>query len=79
MDVILSRHAKNRMRLWELDPTDVLAALAAPDRVTPSRGGRHHAWQYSRARWLRVTYADEGGTRVVITVTVRRHGPEGVQ
>ncbi len=77
MDVVLSRHAKNRMRMWDVSLADVLGAIDAPDVQTPSRHGRQSAWHYSRGRWLRVTYIDEAEIRVVVTVTVRRRGPEG--
>ncbi len=72
----LTRHARNRMRLWHLTEADVTRVLTQPDRVTPSRHERQHAWQQTASGCLRVTYAEEGGIRVVVTVTVRRRGPE---
>jgi len=69
MAVYITRHARNRMRLWHLTEADVMRILTQPDRVKPSRRGRQHAWQQTARGWLRVTYAEEGETRVVVTVT----------
>jgi hypothetical protein len=49
-----------------------------PDCVTPSRQGREHVWKQTHGGWLRVKYIQEGQTTVVVTVTARRRGLEGV-
>src|ERR671923_2490014 len=72
-----TRHARNRMRLWHLTEADVMELLTQPDCVTPSRQGREHVWKQPHGGWLRVTSIQEGQTTVVVTVTVRRRGPEG--
>lgn len=74
----LTRHARNRMRLWQLTETEVTEALRHPEQVTPSSHGQRHAWKQTAQGWLRVTYAEEDETFIVITVTVRRRGPEEV-
>jgi len=71
-----TRHARNRMRLYDLTEIDVTEALSQPDRLTPTSHGEQHAWQHIPRGWLRVTYVEEHQTVVVITVTVRRRGPE---
>lgn len=73
--IYLTRHARNRLRRWQLTEDDARMVLAAPDRVTASVHGRMNAWKQTPAGWLRVTYRDEPGRQVIITVTQRRRGP----
>jgi hypothetical protein len=72
----LTRHARNRMRLYHVTPAEVTNALRQPDGVTPSSSGAQHAWKQIPRGWLRVTSIQEGQYTLVITVTVRRRGPE---
>jgi hypothetical protein len=74
--IILTRHARNRLRLWKLTEVDVSETLAAPDEVTSSHHGRRNAWKNLEGRWLRVTFIQEDDTITVITATIRRRGPE---
>jgi hypothetical protein len=46
----------------------VLSALEAPDRVEPSRDERINAYKSVGDRLLKVTYIEEDGNIVVITV-----------
>jgi hypothetical protein len=71
-----TRHARNRVRLYHLTEADVSDALRQPDGVTPSSHGEQHAWKHTSRGWLRVTHVKEGQTTIIITVTVRRRGPE---
>ena len=71
-----TRHARNRMRLYRLTQAEVTDALHQPDRVTPTSHGEKHVWKQLPRGWLRVTYSEEGLVTVVMTVTVRRRGPE---
>jgi Domain of unknown function (DUF4258) len=71
-----TRHARNRMRLYQLTEADVTGALRQPDRVTPTSHGEQHAWKHIPRGWLRVTSVEENQILIVITVTVRRRGPE---
>ena len=78
MEVYLTRHARNRMRLYEVAEGDVRGALEHPERITPASFQAVHAWKRTATgAWLRVTYTDEGARRVVITVTPRSHPPGG--
>jgi hypothetical protein len=70
----LTRHARNRMRLYHLTEAEVSDALRQPDRVTSTSHGEQHAWKPIPRSWLRITKADQ--TIIIITVTVRRRGPE---
>jgi len=73
MEVFFTRHARNRMRLYEIAEEDVRTALADPAEVTVGAFGRQHAWKRrAQGSWLRVTFKDEGIRRVVITVTPKR-------
>lgn len=71
-----TRHARNRMRFWSLTEAEVASVLTQPDRVTSSSHGRLNAWKQTEGYWLRITYAEEGQTLTVVTVTLRRRGPE---
>lgn len=76
MEVYLTRHARNRMRLYEIGEETVREAPARPDDITMGEFGCRHAWKQGVGNvWLRVTCVDEGARRVVITVTPKRHGP----
>lgn len=78
MEVYLTRHARNRMRLYEIGEEAVGEALRKPDDIIMGEFGRRHAWKRGVGNvWLRVTFVDEGARRVVITVTPKRHGPGG--
>ena len=72
-----SRHARDWLRLWHLDQDTVGGVVSRPDAVTPSVKGRQNAWKRIEGRWVRVTFIDEGAEIAVVTVTVRRRGPEG--
>lgn len=71
-----TRHARNRMCLYHLTEAEVSDALRQPDRVTSTSHGEQHAWKPIPRGWLRVTCVKEDQTTIVITVTVRRRGPE---
>lgn len=75
----MTRHARNRMRLYEITEQAVRAAATHPEEVSAAALGRQHAWRRegTAGRWLRVTFRDEGTRRVVITVTPKRHSPGG--
>ena len=73
MEVYVTRHARNRMRLYEIAEEEMRAALADHEQVTAGAFGRQHAWKPRvHGGWLRVTFKDEGIRRVVITVTPKR-------
>lgn len=71
-----TRHARNRMRLYRLTEAEVSDALRQPDHATPTSHGEQHAWKQTPRGWLRVTSTQEGQVTLVITVTIRRRGPE---
>lgn len=57
------------MRHWKIADAEVLRAMEVPDDVTPSYHGRKNAWKRRGEGWLRVTYAEEARSLVVVTVT----------
>ncbi len=63
------------MRLYGIAEEEILLVLSEPEHTSPSRIGRINAWRRRPTGWLRVTYVDEDGRRVIITVTPRRRGP----
>ena len=60
----------------DITEADVDATIRGPDAVTPSHDRRTNAWARHGDQWLRVTYAEVGGRIEVVTVTLRKHGPE---
>ena len=74
MEVYITRHARNRMRLYGIEVKDVEATLAHPDVITAGVFGSQYAWKRIQERWLRVTFKDDGARRIVLTVTPKRHG-----
>lgn len=78
MELYLTRHARNRMRLYAIPIEQVQRALTDPDHVIPGSFERRNAWkQLAQDRWLRITFRDEGSRRVVITVTPKGEPPGG--
>ena len=66
------------MRLYDIAPEDVIEALECPSLTQPGEYGRQHAWKTTQAgKTLRVTFIEESGRCVVITVTPKRFMPEG--
>jgi len=76
LPIYLTRHARNRLRFWRLTEDDIRAVLDEPSYRTPSEHGRLNAWKETERGWIRVSFIDEGSRRVVITVTIRRVGPD---
>ena len=71
-----SRHARRRLQLARLTPADAMTAYEQATTIRESIKGRWNAWAQIGGRWLRVTYRPEGDRIVIITVTVRRRGPD---
>ena len=59
------------MRVYDVDLREVQEALAEPDKVAPSIKGRYNAYKKVGARFVRITYADEEGRLIVVSVTPR--------
>ena len=79
-----TRHARNRMRRYAVTAEDVETVLLQPLLLMSTEKGRTNAWcsptealREGGYAWLRVTFIEEAGRTVVITVTPRRRGPEG--
>jgi hypothetical protein len=64
------------MRMYHLTEAEVSDAMHQPDCVTPTSHGEQRAWKDIPRGWLRVTFVKEDQTTIVITVPVRRPGPE---
>ena len=73
MELYFTRHARNRMRLYDIGQEEVRAALEHAEEVTAGPFGRQHAWKREvHGQWLRVTFRDEPARRIVITVTPKQ-------
>ncbi len=68
MELYFTRHARNRMRLYEILPEEVRAALEHADEVPAGAFGRKHAWKRgAHGLWLRVTFRDEPARRIALS------------
>ena len=67
--IVLSRHARNRVRLYRVSLEEVRRVLEEPSSVKDSIKGRRNAYGTLGGRVLRVTYIEEGERIVVVTVT----------
>ena len=68
MAIHFSRHARRQMKWRRVSEADVLSVLDAPERVDESIHERKNAYRTVGDRLLKVTYVDEAGDIVVITV-----------
>jgi hypothetical protein len=66
--IIFSRHARRQMKWRRVSEADARGVVATPDRVEPSLDGRINAYKLLDDRLLKVTYVEDKGTIVVITV-----------
>ena len=68
MAIRFSRHARRQMKWRHVSESEVESVLDAPDRVEQSVDDRCNAYKVVGDRFLKVTYVDEEGDVVVITV-----------
>jgi len=73
------RHARNKLRRWQIPFEDIEEAVLHPDATRQSIGNRVNYWRRWRDAWLRVTIVEESGRVVVITVTPKKKAPEAEQ
>jgi hypothetical protein len=81
-DICPTRHVRNvlRSRLFReygITLSDAISTLETPDAVTPTDHGHLNAWRNLGSIWLSVTYVQEGQRTIIVTITVRKRGPEG--
>ena len=67
--LFFSRHARGRLRLYNISGEDVAFILDKPDREAPTIRGRRNAFRQVNGEWLRVTYTEEERRLVIVTVT----------
>ncbi|MDP2727817.1 MAG: DUF4258 domain-containing protein [Dehalococcoidia bacterium] len=78
--IIFDRHARRRMRDRGLSPEEVFLAIREPDKTEPTLKGRRNAFkQLEPQKAIRVTYLEQGGSILVITVVRRKRFPGGEQ
>ena len=68
MAIRFSRHARRQMKWRRVSEVEVRSVLTAPDRVEESIDDRRNAYKVVDDRLLKVTFVDEAGDLVVITV-----------
>lgn len=57
------------MRLYDISHEDIAFVLEKPDREEPTVRGRRNVFREVNGQWLRVTYTEEEGLLVIVTVT----------
>jgi len=70
-EIYFSRHAKNRMRRFKIEKEEVIQVVKAPELLEQSIKGRQNAWRRRNKEYIRVTYKEEHGRIVIITVTLK--------
>ena len=68
------RHARNRMRLYDISDAEVELAIQHPEYLEHSREGRLNAWKELSGRFLRVTYNEEENGLIIISAVRKRRG-----
>lgn len=71
----LSRHTRQRMKLYDISLEEIELALTLPDMTEPTRKNRLNATKVISGRVIRVTYIEEATQIAVVTVTHRRRLP----
>ena len=70
--IILSRHARRRMNLYNITFEQIAQTLGIPDRVEPTIKKRYNAYKKIGDRYLRVTYLEEEKRYLVVSTTPRK-------
>ena len=72
METHFSRHAKRQMRWRKITEAEVNDTLTEPDKIEESIKGRKNAFKHIGDKWLKVTFKEEDGAKVVVTV-INKH------
>lgn len=67
------RHARRRMKERGVIESEADTVIKEPDYVEQSVKGRTNAYKFIGGRFLRVTFKEESGNILVITVTIRKN------
>ena len=67
MEILLIRHARERMIKYELTEEEIMACLNCPDLIITGRENRRIAQKRLNGYVLRVIYEKVGNTFIVIT------------
>ena len=70
--LFFTRHARNRMRKYRITRCDVESVLEDPDLTEPDDDNHLNSTKALPNKIVRVTYVEETGQIVIITVTPRR-------
>lgn len=74
MDIIIAKHAEERIRTYRLSKDDVKDAIEHPIFVVDGYGGRLIAHKHLNDYILRVIYEEYRGRAIVITVYPTKKG-----
>jgi hypothetical protein len=73
--IVVTRHAKNRMRRDKVDLADVEGCVNAPDFKRQQSEGKMEVWRSHLNGFLKVVYRVEEEETMVITVSVKKKRP----
>ena len=68
MESHFSRHARRQMRWRKISEAEVNDTLTDPDKIEKSIKGRKNAFKHIGDKWLKVTFKEEDGAKIVVTV-----------
>ena len=72
----ITRHARNQMRWHRVTEAEVAESLRSPIFQEPGIEDTTHSWKASGNTFIRVTWLEEMGEVLVITVVRRQKGPQ---
>ena len=68
MKTHFSRHARRQMRWRKISEAEVNDPLTEADKIEKSIKGRKNTFKHIGDKWLKVTYKEEDGAKVVVAV-----------
>ncbi len=71
MQIIYTRHARQRMKQRKIDPEQVEKTLELPDEIIPGDNGEEIAIKQYGNREVRVVYEQTGSNTVVIYTVMK--------
>ncbi len=66
--IYFSRHVRRQMKWREISEDEIKNTILSPEKIEDSKKGRKNAFKHIGKKWLKVTFKQEGGKIVIITV-----------
>lgn len=68
MKINYSRHARRQMKWREITEDEVKNTIREPEKIEYSTKGRKNALKHINEKWIKVTFKEEDGIIIIITV-----------